>query len=93
MQLRIHSSYGGIDPEGPGRALARVREGCDQAERAVATHPEIAHVVEEDHAPVAVGTMRLAQQGPNQRVAAARLVHYGGAIGIEVFAKALNALR
>jgi len=34
-----------------------------------------------------------AARRPHQRVAAARLVHYGGAIGIEVFAKALNALR
>jgi len=37
--------------------------------------------------------MRLAQQGSDQRVAAARLVHYGGAIRIEVLAKALDALR
>src|SRR5256885_14763671 len=49
--------------------------------------------VEEDHAPVAVGTMRLAQQRSDQRVAAARLVHYGGAIRIELLAKALDALR
>src|SRR5204862_6090630 len=93
MRLRIYGYVSGIVSDRPGCASACVGKRGDEDERTVTTHTEIAHVVEEEHAPVAVGTMRLAQQGSDQRVAAARLVHYGGAIRIELLVKALDALR
>ncbi len=54
----------------------------------MAAHAERADVVEEDHAELAVGTVWGAEQGPDQRVGAARLVHDRGAKAIVLGAEA-----
>jgi hypothetical protein len=72
----------------PGADATQVREGRDDADRAMAAHPDVADVVEEDHAGGARGIRRLDQQRADDHVRAARLVHDGGSIAVEVALKA-----
>ena len=61
---------------------AEVRQRRQQADGAVTAHAEVADVVEEEDARGARRVARLAQQGADDRVGAARLVDHGGAEGV-----------
>ena len=61
---------------------AQVGERCDQPDGAVATHAQVAAVVEEDHARCVGGILRRAEQRPHHHVAATRLQHGGCPPGI-----------
>jgi hypothetical protein len=80
------------------RVLARldlrptVRERDDQADRAVAAHAEVTHVVEEDHARGAARVGGRQEQPADEHVRAARLVHDRGAEGVVLFAEEGQAL-
>jgi hypothetical protein len=64
-----------------------VGEGDDEADGAVATHAEVADVIEEDDAGGAGGVDGCAEQGADEDVGAAGLVDDGGAEPIVRFAK------
>src|SRR5581483_5720239 len=57
---------------------AHEMEGPDQTDRAMPAHPQIAHIVKEDHPGSACGVHRIAQQGAHHDVRAARFVDYRG---------------
>ena len=61
------------------RDPAQMCQRDGHADRAVAAHAEVADVVEEDHARRAGRVARLAEQGADQHVGPARLVHDGRA--------------
>src|ERR1017187_1338567 len=63
-----------------------------QPDGAVAAHAEVADVVEEDDAGVAGRVGGLAEQGPDDGIVAARFVDHRGAEGVELGAKAFEAL-
>jgi len=67
-------------------------ERCDQTDRAVPAHPQVAHIVEEDDAEPAIGAVGFDEQRANDRIRAPRLVDDGRTIGIEVPLKALHPL-
>ena len=68
-----------------GCDCAEVSERGDDADRAVAAHPEEADVVEKNHARRASGDARRAQQRADEHVGAARLVHDRAAEAVVIF--------
>ena len=65
-----------------------MRERHREADRPVAAHADIADIVEEDDASGACGIVRFAQERPNDRVVAARLVDGEAAEMIELAGEA-----
>ena len=71
---------------------AHVGQRCDQANRAVATHAQVAAVVEEDHARRVGGVLWCAEQRAHHHVATARFQHGGGAPGVVLACQPLAPL-
>ncbi len=75
----------------PGRMPPEMRQRRDHADRAVAAHPDVADVVEEDHAGGTGAVLRLDEQRADDHVRAARLVDDGGAVAVELAPEAFAA--
>ncbi len=73
------------DPSEPG-------EGRDQTDRAVAAHPEVGDVVEEDDPGDAAGIGRRTEQRSHHRIRSAGLVDRGGPVPVELAAEAFSTL-
>ena len=84
VEARFDGAAVGVDAADAGADAAQVGEGDHEADGAVAAHVEEADVIEEDHAGLAGGVVRLAEQGADDGVVAARLIDDGGADVIEV---------
>jgi len=72
---------------------AAVSERGNEPDGAVPAHADIADIIEEDDAELAVRTMRLAQERADDGIRAPRLMTIGAAIVVKVLAKAFDALR
>src|SRR6202050_2876163 len=87
MQLRLDRAHRRIDLEDARSQFARKAERGDQADRAMAAHPQVAHIIEKNHAELAVGAVRFNEQRAHEGVRTPRLVHDCGAVGIETLAE------
>ena len=92
FEARFHRSAVGVDAAHARADAAQVGQRHHQPDGAVAAHAEEADVVEEDHAGLARGVVRLAEQRAHDGVVAARLVDDGRADVVEVVAEAVEAL-
>lgn len=76
-----------------GPKLSLVGQRRDEANRPVAAHPQVADIVEENHATDAARRMRLHNKPPHNHLRAARLVDRGAAKVVKVALKEGNTLR
>ena len=88
-QFDADGADGGFEAVAAGADPPQMRERHGHADRPVATHPEEARVVEEDHAGGAGAVFRLHEERPDERVGAARLEDHTAA---EVVVRRAEAL-
>jgi hypothetical protein len=93
LQARLDRADRCVDADMARLDGAAVSERGDEPDGAVPAHADIADIVEEDDAHLAVRTMRLAHERAYNGIRATRLVDNGAAIVVKVFAKAFDALR
>jgi len=71
---------------------SHVRKRSDKANRAVAAHVEVAHVIEEDHARCATSIIRFAEKRPDEHVRTTRFINDGGPKAIMPLSKDFHTL-
>lgn len=91
VEGRFDLSYGRFDLVCAWRNALHVGEGGDESDGAVATHAQVADIVEEDDAGGAVAVHRCAEESADDDVGTARFGDDCRAEGIVIAAKALEA--
>ncbi len=90
VQHSAHSANWGFDLVLSWADALQVGQCRNQADGAVTTHSQVAHIVEEDDACGAGGIQRIAEQRADHDVRTAGLIHHGGAETIVLVAKTLQ---
>lgn len=92
VQGGLHRAHRGFDAVHAVVDASQVVQRTHQADGAVAAHAQVAAVVEKDHAGTGIPGLWLAEQGPDQHVAAPGLEDAGAAPVIVLAAQGLQAL-
>ena len=79
MELGGNRAHGGFDAMFADGDAPEVCQTSDQPDGAVATHPQITHVIEKNYAGAGAGVVGWAEQGPDEYIAPAGLVDNGTA--------------